>query len=717
MASSVAGLLQNPDAPPRRLAAHLAAWLGQERAQWPLFVPVAIGVGVALWFGLPSIGLRRAALLLSLGVAASGIAARGPLRPLLAGAGLLVALGLVAADARNLSVAAPRLHHRVGPVTLEGLVLEVEPRETGARILLLREGSPGASPDRFAIRLRDAPPAGLEPGARVRVPAMLSPSTGPSAPGGFQAARRAWFEKVAASGLAIGPPTIVERAPDDAHRLLRLRGAINRHLSSTLGPERGALAAALVTGAQGAIPRDILDAVRASGLAHLLTVSGFHIGIVAGFIFVLARRLLLFWPALSLRVPTRALAAIAAALGAWTYVLLSGAEVPAVRSGLTASIVLLAVALGRDPFSLRLIALAAATILVARPEALLSPSFQLSFAAVTAIILLLNAGPVAARFRRQPGDGLPTRLGKALCLLLLTSLVAELVLTPIAVAHFGRAGTWGVAANLLAIPLVTALLMPLLGFHLAAGLVGLDGLTALPLSVALDGFARIASLFSALPGASLLVPAVPPAAFALGVAGALLLALLRSPLRLLGAPLLAGALILHLSAERPDLFVAADARQVGLVGSDGTLFIARGTGDSQVVRAFQGAAAAGRVAPLADAPGAVCSEGGCAIPLRSGTVRLLVLRGDAPPDAQALARACAAADLVIAPEAAPCAPRWRLLDRAALAPTGAVAVNTRTRRIVPAAGPPSDHPWHPAALPGVVQSLLLGRRWMEPIAE
>lgn len=717
MASSAHGLLQNPAAPPRQ--APDLAFLSGEWQQWPLFVPVAIGLGIALWFGLPTLGLRRAALLVVFGLALLGLSLRGPARPALAGAACLIALGLLAADLRSLSVAAPRLHHRVGPVSIEGLVESVEARAggTAARLIVARPRPDGAAPDRFAIVLRAPAPPDITPGTRISLEAMLSPHAGPAAPGSYHPARRAWFEGIAASGIAIGPPVLLVPAPDRSHPLQAVRAKIDNSLAASLGPSHGPLSAALVTGSQGGVPQPLIDAMRASGLAHLLTVSGFHIGVATGFAFFLARRLLLLWPALALRLPTRALAAAVAMVAAWAYVLLSGAEVPAVRAGLTATIVLLAVALGRDPFSLRLIAAAAAAILLARPEALLTPSFQLSFAAVTAIVLLLNNATVASRLSRAPGDGLPIRFLKAAALLVLTSLVAELVLTPIAAAHFGRAGAYGVAANLAAIPLVSFLVLPLIALHLAGTIIGLASLTAPPLALALDAFVLIATRVSLMPGATLAIPAVSPLAFGLGIAGALLLGLLATRARLLGLPLLAAALLLHLLAPRPDLFISEDSRQVGIVAPDGRLFIARGTGESQVVRAWLSAAAARGAAPLAGHPGAHCSEGGCAVRLASG-LGLLVFRDEPGPADPSVARACAAADLVVAPALPPgCTPRWAAFDAASLAPAGALAIQSGRRKVIPAAGPRSDHPWHPAALPGSVPSLLSAPGWMDPIAE
>ncbi|WP_194743845.1 ComEC/Rec2 family competence protein [Thermaurantiacus tibetensis] len=695
--------------------AGLGRLLAAERDQWPLLVPVALGAGVAAWFLLPFVAQRQAALAAGLGMALLGLAAGGQARAWLVGAGLLFATGLAVAEWRSLSVAAPVLHHRVVSAELTGLVEAVAPRRGSAevRIRLRRDGD-GA---RFDISAPAASAADVAPGARVALVATLEPRRLPILPGGFDSGRRAWFEGVSATGRARGPVRVLEppEAPAPALWLGGLRTAIDRYLLSTLGPERGGVASALVTGGQGGIPEALRSAMQLAGLAHLLTVSGFHIGVAAGAAFLLARRLLALTPAARRR-SLRAEAALAGIVAAWAYVLLSGAQVPAVRAGITASFVLLALALGRDPFSLRLVALAATLVLLIRPESLVSASFQLSFAAVTALVLLASS----AWFRRwlaPADDDWPVRWAKRVGALFVSSLVAELVLSPIAAAHFGRAGVYGVAANMAAIPLTSLLVMPLVALHLLAGLLGLEALTAPLAGAAIDALAGIATRVAALPASSVEVARVGLLPFALGISGAILLGLLAGPLRWLGLPLLLAAPVVHLVAPRPDLFVAADARQIGLVSPDGTLFLGRGTGRSFTARSWAEAAAAPAVRPLREWPGARCGALGCLVEARPGTV-LLFVRAEEVTDEPALAALCARADLVIGPSLPrSCRPRWQALDRDWLVRKGPLAITLATRRIRAQADIAGDHPWSPAALPGRQERLIGGSRWTEPLAE
>lgn len=715
MATGKWGLIQkNPPAPSRGEGplVRAEAFLAAQAASWPLWVPVALATGIALWFLLPFVDQRRAALLAALAMALAGLGLAGRCRLALVGAAALVALGLLAAEARSLRVAPPILYHRLAG-DVAGEVVALAPwRGAGVRLRLRRDDgnlvqlvSPHAAPD------------WLVPGARIAVPARFEPRQGPLVPGGHDSFRHDMFNGLSASGRATAPPRLLARAPPPAGpaaALARARQAIGRWLDSTLGAPAGAIASAFALGTQGGIPPELRQSFQVAGLVHLLTVSGFHVGLVAAGLYGLTRRLpLLLAPGWAQRLALRPLAALVAGAGAWAYVLLSGAEVPAVRAGVMATLVLAGLALGRDPLSARLLALAAFLILLLRPEVLLSASFQLSFAAVATLVLLARLWPPA-----DSDAGAGQRVGRWIALLLASSLAIELVLLPIAAAHFGRAGLYGVLANALAIPLASFAIMPLLGLHLLLWPLGLAALTGPPLVLALDLFAAIATHVAALPGAALAIPAVPRAAAIAGVAGALLLALLQGRARLAGAPLLALALALQLGLPRPDIFVSPDGQQLGVLARDGTLYLARGRGESLQARSLAEATAARRILPLARFPGAACSQGGCALVVGDAApLRLLVITATLPLAPAALARACREADLVVAPWLPQeCRPAWHRLDRAALAGQGATAIVSSQRRLTSAGQLAGDHYWSPAALPGVQQRLLGGPRWIAPLA-
>ncbi|MFA7439697.1 MAG: ComEC/Rec2 family competence protein [Sphingomonadaceae bacterium] len=722
MASRFGAASQKSFAFPWRVqAAHTRQWLSglilAEQGRWVLFTPVAFGGGIALWFLLPWVEQRQAALVGAMALAVFGLAYDGLLRRILLCGGLLLAAGLLTAEWRSIRVAAPTLNHWLTRAPVTGTVEQVERRAGGdrTRILLRRDASDIDPSVRVRISMAGEPPEFLRPGVRITIPATLMPVGGPLLPGGYDPRRRAWFEGLAATGRATGPPQLLAPAEPGIGGawLAGWRGDIATFLETHVGGDAGAVAVALTVGEQGQVDPDLIEAMRVSGLAHLLTVSGFHIAVVVGGVMLVGRRLLALWPWLALRVSVRNVAAILGGVAGTFYVLLSGADVPAVRAGIMAWVVVAALLMGRDPLSLRLLAFAACVILAFRPESLMNPGFQLSFAAVAALIRLGESRVGKWMFRRPVQESWWHWCGRHLAALLLTGLAAELVLSPIALSHFGRAGVYGVFANLLAIPWTGFVIMPLLALTLALGAIGLGGLSAPLMAWTIDGLNGIATEVAAWPGASLAVPTVPLHAYALGVTGALILGLFVGRLRWLGAPLLLTGIGLALWWPRPDMLIGADGRQVAVV-SDGGLYTLRGHRGGFAVRSWAEAAAAPPAGRIGDLSTARCNDYGCVatVGARRPLHLLALTEGRPTPDS------CLGADIVVSVAGlADCTPRWLKLDRATLVRLGAVAIHADSRRFDSVAAHAGDHPWSPVMPPGQ-QMLLTGRiRWTGVLAE
>jgi competence protein ComEC len=547
----------------------------------------------------------------------------------------------------------------------------------------------------------------------------LGPVPGPALPGAHDPARTAWFEGISATGRALGPPILLAPAPPQRYPLAQARQSLATAIRDSLGGDAGAIAVALTVGDQGGIRPALLESMRVAGLAHILTVSGFHIGVAVGGLLFLVRRLLALWPWLALRTSVTRIAALLAGLGGTAYAILSGAEPPAVRAAIATWVVLAALVLGRDPLAPRLIAFAALLILLVRPESLVSPSFQLSFAAVTGLAILARSR-LGDWLRPTADDGLLQRLARALAALIVAGLVAELLLTPIALHHFGRAGAYGVIANILAVPLTGFLIMPLLGAWLLLAPLGAGALVERPLILSLEALAGIGETVARWPGATLTLPAMPLPALLLLLAGALLLLLLAGRLRWAGLPLLAAGALLALLAPRPDILISGDGRQVGVV-ADGRLHLLRGHREGYLIGNWSEQAAATPDVRLSDLDGARCAPTGCTV--RRNGLLLLALTEAASPEQGSprapLIAACAAADIVTAPFSLPpaCRPAWQRLDTPALRRTGPAAVTTATRRIVTVADRAGDQPWSPSALPGTRPRLLGAPEWTGVIAE
>ncbi len=652
-------------APLRAAGAALASRLEAERDRWALWIPVGFGSGVGLYFAAdrePPGWLGLACL------AATALAAlalrRRPGACLAALALFLIAAGFGAGQLRSALVAAPVLDERLGPVAVTGQVIALEPRTRGWRLTLgepeLARLEPEATPRKVRVSVL-AEVGGLRPGDRVRLRAVLRPPPEPAAPGAFDFARRAFFDALGGVGYALGGVTrLTPEAAGPASGAgaaswsglsqlwwARLRHALAGRVLSALPGEAGAVAAALMTGERGAIPDATRRAMRESGLAHLLAISGLHVGLVAGLLFVGLRALLALVPCLALNHPIKKWAAAMAGLGAFAYLMLSGASVPTQRAFLMVGLMLVAVILDRAALSFRLVAWAAVVVLALAPESLLSPSFQLSFAAVAALVAVYEV--VRDRRARLFAErSLAARAGIYLAGVALTSAVAGLATAPFAVYHFNRIAWYGLAANLVAVPLTALWIMP---WAIAAFVLmpfGAEGLALAPMGWGIEVLLAVAGWVAAWPGAVSVVPAMSGAGLVLIALGGAWLCLWRRPWRLLGvAPMFAGALTVFLEPP-PDVLVSGDARLLAVRGAGDTLLLSTVRAqrfEADIWRRRLGLSEVAAWPRLGEAAGGRlrCDPLGCLYRAEGQLVALSL-------DGRALADDCAAATVVISRE-------------------------------------------------------------------
>ncbi len=519
----------------RRWIAILADNLAGERDRWILWLPVAMGAGVAvyfdlsveppLWLGLAA--LAAAALRLVLLLRRPRLWRRPVLRLLCLGVLHVVAvLGFAAAELRTATVEAPMLAERLKGVEVRGRVREVEFLPTGRRLRLDEVTIEGIATPPAQIRLKlalDYPL--LVPGDRVRMRATLAAPSRPVAPGSYDFRRDLFFDRIGAVGVGYGRVGVTPAAGGEG-ALLRsvwqgfaeLRALIEGRILAAI-PDRdtAGVAVAFATGSQSAVPKDVLQAMRDSGLAHLLSVSGLHGGLVAGILFFLSRAMLALVPPIALRYPIKKWAAGLALAGAVFYTLLSGASVPVVRTCLMAGVALFAVICDRQPISMRLVAWAAAVVLLLWPDSLIGPSFQLSFAAIIALIAMWEE---IAPGRRPESS--PWRRGLiGMRDMVLTSLIATLATAAFGIYHFNRFTGYGVVANMLAVPITGFWVMPFLILSLLLMPFGLESLALAPAGWGIEAILWTAQTVAGWPGAVSVVRAMPPVGIALVSLGGL----------------------------------------------------------------------------------------------------------------------------------------------------------------------------------------------------
>ncbi len=694
---------------PGRLAAARDAIelrLERERDQLPHWLVVGLGAGIAIWFVLPT---REGWIAFVLAALATSAAAAIPSGSRIARAAMLFtlmsAIGVGAIWWRAERVAAPVVARPiVARFEAEVVAVDRQPALDRTRLTL----APIARrdlPPRLRVNVEPALLAGIAPGARIAIRARLMPPGAAALPGSYDFARTAWFQGLGATGKALDAVRVV--APAEAggsDRLADWRARLTAHIRSRLSDASGGIAAALVTGDRGAIGEADTEAMQRSGLAHLLSISGLHVTAVVGAMMLLTMRLLALSPWLALRAPLPLIGAAAGALAAIAYTLLSGSDVPTVRSCIAALLVLGGLALGREAITMRLVATGALVILLVWPEALAGASFQLSFAAVTAIVALHEHPRLRALFLRRD-EGLVSRAGRILLSLLVTGVAVEIALAPIALFHFNKAGLYGALANIVAIPLTTFVIMPLEGAALLLDTIGLGAPSWWLADRAIGALLWTAHTVSAAPGAVAALPSMPWGAFALMVCGGLWIALWRTGWRRLGLVPLAIGGGWALLTPAPDLLVTGDGRHLGVRRADGGVALLRPrAGDYVRDLIGEAAGASAPPIPIEWIDDARCTADFCAVSLDRGGRRWRLLATRSPyltPIAE-LRAACAAADIVVSDRRLPpaCAPRWIKADRVLLARTGGLTIDLASRRFRAVLAMPDDHPWRrPMLLP------------------
>ncbi|MCT4559278.1 MAG: ComEC family competence protein [Pelagimonas sp.] len=547
------------------------AFLAQRGHLFP-WVPVCLGVGIGLYFSLrfePSVWLL-------LGVAILGVIALrqttldrglGPARGPLLTALLVMGLGFSLAGARAHWVEAPVLPFRYyGPI--EGRIVKIDRSSSDAvrltldRVVLERM-NPEHTPARVRVSLHgDLPGIAPRPGATVMLTGHLDRPGGAVEPGGFDFRRHAYFLRLGAVGYSRNPVMLLE-PPGRGLWVFKARIWLSARVRAQLDGDTGAFAAAIMSGDRSDMSQATLQALRDTNLAHLLAISGLHMGLLAGFVFSAVRLILLSVRGSRHHWPIKKLAALAALSVAAGYLGLSGGNIATQRAFVMAAAGLVALMVDRRVLSLRAVAIAALIVLVLRPEALLSPGFQMSFAATTALIAVFEK-----LTQWQSGRDLPRWFGPVLGVVV-SSAVAGAATAPIGMAHFNQASVYGLVANLVSVPVMGILVVP---FGVVAALLmplGLDWIALAVMSLGLDWILGVAHHLAGWEGATRPVITPGPDAFLLIIAGGLFLCIWRGSGRLVGiVPMILGAMIWARS-DRPDILISAKGNLAGVLSQTG----------------------------------------------------------------------------------------------------------------------------------------------------
>ncbi|MES2984891.1 MAG: ComEC/Rec2 family competence protein [Pseudomonadota bacterium] len=649
-----------------RMMAQIKAWWKAEKTRHFLWLPVCFASGIGLYYGLPVEpavyvfpACAAVALLLTVFLGAR-------LRPVML-ALLLVMLGASWANMATLRAQPVVLREGLTPRPVVGVVRDIEPTEHGVRLTLenvIIDDLPAAQTParvRLSVRLKKGSELALPRiGDGIGLRAGLLPPMGPALPESFDFARYFSFRGIGAVGYGLPPWKIIapDPSPSLANDFLTWRVRLTDDIIKTLGPSVGSIGAGLITGEARAISKEDFNALRASNLYHIIAISGEHMVVIAGVIFISLRLLALaLLPSrISLRPGVKSLAAWVTLLLVTAYLFVTGLPISAVRAYVMIVLVLLAVILRRQVDPMRSLSIAALLMLVYNPANLLDPGFQLSFAATLAIIALVEARMLAPHPAIERG-----RVRNAIHLIgtmLLVSVVAEGATAPLVIAMFNNVSPYGVFANSVATPLVSLFLMPLVALFFILLPLGLHHWALHLLGYGIKGLLTIAHFFAELPYAQLFCPSIPGYGVALFSLGLAWLCLWKTRARRYGAiPMLLGVATL-LTVQLPDMLVGTSLKQIAFRSEHGYV-LARGRASSMMPQLWANGLGYKEL-PKAETPQWRCDGLGCIADV--GTARVAF-----PKDAVALANDCRAADIVITSfSGARCDSAARVIDGEAL---------------------------------------------------
>jgi ComEC/Rec2-related protein len=634
-----------------------------------LFVPIGLLAGILVYFSLPvepapwNLPAGLVALVVGLLVFRGG---RPPVRLALT-AGLLVISGMALGQAHTVWTATPMLGSDV-TTRLTGRIVALEERANGRTrftIDVVKTVRPQLrySPDRVRVTAPGSA-EGFALGGGVQGLVRLTSPSGPAHPGGYDFAFHSYFNGIGANGFFLGAPEAValEAGPGRYQRaviaLQRLRQAIGREIRRAAPARSGAVSAALVTGNKSGIPEDVTEALRISGLAHILSISGLHMALVAATVMAALRLGFALMPEWSARHPVRKYAAAGALAATAFYLFLAGAGVATQRSFVMLAIMLLALTFDRNAVTMRNLALAGIAVMVVAPHEVAGPGFQMSFAA-TAALIAVYGGWQDWRHQRErrradrPDYSLPVAFlattGRYALGIGLTSLIAGVATGLFASYHFGRVAPYGLLANLAAMPVVTILVMPLAVAAVVAMPFGLHAYLFKAMAWAVELVIviaeRVADLSPAVPTGQM-----PAAALAAFSAGLVLACFLSTRLKLAALPFIALGAGLWIAQRAPDAILSEDARQFAVIehgGGEGVrLHVNRDRPNAFVVEQWQAALAAATVVKPDGSAMMECDETLCRVTAREMRIGYVLASLD-EDDMPALDKTCAEFDLVV----------------------------------------------------------------------
>lgn len=552
----------------------------EERERWFLWLPVFMGCGIGLyftWLFEPPLWL---CVVVPFAVAVLAIALRHHVSLPIWIVLLAFCVGHLAAKVETLMLDQPMLEKQIERAEVIGRVMSVNHLPDGFRVWMEDIQIEGVleknTPHKIRIKVKSDKNI-PEPGEWIVMRASLYPLSRPAEPDGFDFRRYAFFQGYGATGYTLSswrkaegtPPSMMQ---DVALYFERVRVSINQKLFAQGKDRYTAVASALISGDQSAIDKGTMQAMRVSGISHILSVSGLHITLVAGIVFYVLRAIMALIPWFNVQFHTKKIAAFFALCAAMFYTFMCSAPIPAVRSLLMSSLILIAVMVDRRALSMRLVAFAALVSLLVSPVSLFDPSFQLSFGAVMALIAAFEKNE-AAWLRSFESEGLIGKFRQYILASIASSVIASIATMPLILYYFQQVNWYGVITNLIAVPLSTFIIMPMALISALAMPFDLQHWPIMGMNHGIKWMIDSAEVVSNWPGAATTHPAMPFYALLMVTFGGVWVCIWQKRWRYLGLiPFVLGTLT-FLITPRPDVFVAEDGITVGVRMADNHLVV------------------------------------------------------------------------------------------------------------------------------------------------
>ncbi len=682
-----------------RLGSAMQSVAAAQEGRLLLWMPLALIIGVWIYFALPVEPTMAACL--ALGACAALMANRRSAAAVLVAA---VLCGFLLVKLRAMDAAAPMIRATTAELAITGTIESVD-KARGKRLALtlapkVIEGfPPDAVPRRLRLTMLQQQ-GQLQSGDRVALKARLAPLPTPVQPGGFDPGRRLWFDGYGGVGRVTAAVDVLGRDTGLGFAFARLmtsvRQAIATRIDAHLDGATASIAEALITGERAEIPRAANRSLQASGLFHVLSISGLHMWLVAGSVFWTLRAALALSPTLALRYPIKKWAAAVALCCALFYLLLADSGVATMRSFIMIGVVFFAMLVDRPAVSMRNLAIAALIVLLLQPEAAVDAGFQMSFLAVLGLVTFHDVWSRRRTAHDEAVRAWPWRLVRhaaaAVMLALVTTAIAGTMSSIPASYHFGRLAPYSLVANGLAFPVIGLVVMPMALVATLLMPLGLEALPLLAMGQGLQLVLAISDLVADLPHAQMTVPQSPAVAAIVLALGCAAFCLLAGPVRMVGLGMAGLGLLLALAGRPlPDLLVDGTAGNAALRNGEG-LLVPAVTRKSRfsVERWLQSDGDNASPGEAAKRIGWTCLAARCEAIVKGRRIAYVTGDGTAPI-------ACAGFDIMIAsfPLRGACRTVPIRIDRFNVWRSGphALYIDGRDVRILTARGLQGDRPW------------------------